>query len=212
MPSGPCSTPTPPPGAPSTAASSPRNWTSAAIRVIPAVQWAAALLEVPPPAAGPAVLAIDVTPQRDHTAIACAWTHGGRPHTAIAAHAEGTDWAAAEAARIAARLHASVVIDDGSAASTMIQPLRRAGARVRTITGRDIARACGEFYDDVMHGAMTIGPDPALNDAAAGALQRTFADAWAWGRRASASDISPLCAATWAAWGLRHAESGPIIV
>lgn len=186
--------------------------TRATARVIPAEQWAAARREAAPPAAGPAVLSVDVTPMRDRTAIACAWHIDGHPHTAVVGHGDGTDWAAAELARIAGRLRAAVCIDDGSPASTLIEPLRRAGVRVRTIAGRDIARACGEFYDDVMAARLTITPDQALDAAAAGAVQRPLADAWAWGRRRSTSDISPLCAVTWAAWGLRHAEAIPVIV
>jgi len=186
--------------------------TRATARVIPAEKWAAARRPIDPPAGGPAVLAVDVTPMRDRTAIAAAWTVDGHSHTAVVGHGDGTEWAAAELARISRRLRAPVVIDDGSPASTLIDQLKRAGIQVRTLSGRDIARACGEFYDEVMTGRLTLTPDQALDAAAAGAVQRTLADAWAWGRRRSSSDISPLCAVTWAAWGLRHAEPGPVIV
>jgi hypothetical protein len=187
-------------------------WTSAVDRIIPAAQWKAALVEAPPPQAGPACLAVDVAPDRGQTAIGVAWHRDGRLHAAVAAHDSGTDWAAAETARIARRLRATVVIDEGSAAGTLIEPLRRAGVRVRTIGARDVARACGETYDELMGGRLTLTPDPALDVASAGAVKRTLADSWAWGRRASAADITPLCAITWAAWGMRHPEALPMIV
>jgi hypothetical protein len=36
-----------------------------------------------------------------------------------------------------------------------------------------------------------------------GALKRPLGDAWAWSRKSSSVDISPLVAATLALWGLR---------
>ena len=42
---------------------------------------------------------------------------------------------------------------------------------------------------------MHIGQDP-LDDACAAATRRPIGDAWAWGRKASGSDISPMVAVT----------------
>lgn len=187
-------------------------WTSTGERVISAAVWAAVQSPAPPPHAGPAVLAVDVTPQRDHAAIAAAWQHDGSTRAALVAHAPGTDWCVTELTRLARRLSAAVVIDEGAGASTLIGPLRRNGVRVRTITGRDIARACAELFDDLTAGRLRVTPDPALDTAAAGAVQRPFGDAWAWGRRASSVDISPLCAVTFAVWGDRHADALPMLV
>jgi hypothetical protein len=39
-----------------------------------------------------------------------------------------------------------------------------------------------------------------LDSAVAGAVRRNVGDAWAWGRRTSDIDISPLVAVTLAAW------------
>jgi hypothetical protein len=43
---------------------------------------------------------------------------------------------------------------------------------------------------------LKVRPHPAFDAARAGATERPLGDAWAWGRRKSSVDISPLVAAT----------------
>jgi hypothetical protein len=56
-------------------------------------------------------------------------------------------------------------------------------------------------------------PHPALSAALAGAGKRPLGDAWAWDRRGTSVDISPLVAATLARWAYtsreRPADEGP---
>ena len=67
---------------------------------------------------------------------------------------------------------------------------------------REMAAACGQFYDAVTTQALTHFDDAPLATALAGAQKRDLGDAWAWARRTVGVDISPLVAATEAAWGL----------
>jgi hypothetical protein len=52
-----------------------------------------------------------------------------------------------------------------------------------------------------------------LSVAVAGARKRTLVDAWAWSRKSSSVDISPLVACTLAFWGVATSEvyDGPLI-
>ena len=97
-------------------------------------------------------------------------------------------------------------------AAGMIEPLRAAGARPLALRARDVAMACADLYDGILGRQVRIVPDPAPDAAAAGAVRRPIGDAWAWGRRRSTADITPLCAITWALWVHRRPVAEPTLV
>jgi len=67
---------------------------------------------------------------------------------------------------------------------------------------REVAAACGQFYDAVTEQSLSHLDQAPLASALAGAQKRPLGDAWAWARRIVSVDISPLVAATLAKWGL----------
>jgi hypothetical protein len=71
-----------------------------------------------------------------------------------------------------------------------------------TVNASEMARACGALYDAVMDtkSLRHLG-QPDLDAALAGARKRDLGDAWAWHRKDSTVDISPLVAVTLAAHG-----------
>ena len=95
-----------------------------------------------------------------------------------------------------------VVIDEGSAASTLIGPLRDAKISVETTTSRKLAQACGAFYDAAVESdGLRHLDDPLFVTALKAAQSRPLGDAWAWDRKKPTDDITPLVAATLAYWG-----------
>jgi hypothetical protein len=76
------------------------------------------------------------------------------------------------------------------------------------VTGREFAQACGAFYDDVVEGRARIRRHDSLDAAVAGAKKRTVGDAWAWARKDTSVDVSPLVAVTIARWAAMHVEGG----
>jgi hypothetical protein len=60
--------------------------------------------------------------------------------------------------------------------------------------------ACGLASDDVKEGRWRHLGQQELNDAVTGAVKRAVGDRFAWGRRKSTCDISPLEAVTLAAY------------
>jgi hypothetical protein len=74
--------------------------------------------------------------------------------------------------------------------------------RVRVINTRDVVAACGAFYDAAMADTLRHPDQPVLNEALAAARKRPLGDAWAWHRKDTATDITPLVAVTFAAYGL----------
>jgi hypothetical protein len=69
--------------------------------------------------------------------------------------------------------------------------------------GRDMAIACGQFFDGVMEPVPKLRhtDQPQLNVALSVARKRPLAGAWAWNRKDAESDITPIVSATLALWG-----------
>lgn len=191
---------------------------------VPSVEeWA--LLGDPEVAGGDIVaLAVDITPARSHAAIvAVGLTAEGRPRVRILDHGEYGEWLLQRMLILTERLKPVCwVLDDKSAAGTLILPLERAGiVRMPADTDDRDARkgpqrgqlwiptpmqygaACGTFTDTVRQGGLVHGAQDALTVAIDGAKTRPLGDgAWAWGRKIASADISPLVAATLAMAGL----------
>lgn len=173
--------------------------------------WAAAAADVDPPTTGPAAVAIDVAPDRSATSIAVAWRRGQTTAAAVAVTGPGTGWVLEHAARLAHQLACPVTYDERSAAAALVDAWP-ATVRRRAMGTRDVTTAAQQVHDAVAHGTITIRPDPALDVAAAGAVTRPIGDAWAWGRRTSTADITPLVALTFACWGLWHETREPLLL
>ena len=120
-------------------------------------------------------------------------------------HGPGTSWVAAKMAARLAERDGPVFIDPRSPAGALLVDLGELGIVPEDVSPQQHAQACGGLL-----AAVTFdGPDrrflhtdqPHLNAAVTGATRRAYGDAWAWSRRSSKVDISPLVAVTLARWG-----------
>lgn len=156
--------------------------------------------------------AVDVTPDRSSAVIAVAGLRqDSLLHVEVILRERGTAWVVRELVRLSDRYDpVAVVVDPSSPAGSLIGEIEDAGVPVMTTTARDAAMACGQFYDAVMHTKTLrhLGQD-SLSAALGGAEQRRVGDAWCWDRKTLTVDLSPLVAATLAAWGLDSAALGP---
>jgi phage terminase large subunit-like protein len=171
--------------------------------------WDALADPTPPAPTGTRVLALDVAPDRRRACVAAAADLGeGRVLVEIlAAEHHGVAWVADEvAALVAQHKPDAVVLDSASQARSLIAPLAQAGVTVTTTDLKAMTEACGMFFDAVVEGRLVHRDDPTLNAAIEGAKQRNVGDAWAWARRTSASNVTPLVAATLALWGTSQAR------
>ncbi|MFE6223017.1 terminase [Streptomyces sp. NPDC057854] len=161
------------------------------------------------------VLAVDVSPNREFSAVAVCGSNGTCLHVEITSdelsvdHRPGVDWVVRRVKEIWDRVKPdAVVVDKVSQAGSLVDQLEHQGVTVISPTTAEYAQGCGQFFSgvqprrgevaDIVH----IG-QPTLNSAVAGADKRMLADKWAWDKKTSASDITPLVAATLAAWGYR---------
>lgn len=151
----------------------------------------------------PVAFAVDVTPERTHAAISVAGTSGEAVHVEVVEHRPGTGWVVERVVELVERWSPrAVVLDAGGPAGSLVADLQKRGVDVVTPKVREIGQACGMFFDAVSEQRVVHLDQAPLSTALAGAQQRPLGDAWAWARRGVNVDISPLVAATLAAWGL----------
>jgi hypothetical protein len=163
----------------------------------------------------PVAFAIDMTPERSHAAIAVAGAWRGGTHVEVVDHRPGTGWILDRAEELHKKWKPRCwVVDAGGPAGSLIEDLAdRLGVEIVSPKAREVAAACGQFYDAVTEQTLSHLDQAPLSAALAGAQQRPLGDAWAWARRVVSVDISPLVAATLAKWGLGAPveESGDIL-
>lgn len=157
------------------------------------------------------VVAVDVALDRQMSAASAAGRRGdGLTHVQVVKHDRGTDWVVPYAVQLADRARAiAVVLDPSGPAGSLIPDFLDRGIEVRVTGARDMAQACGAFYDDAMHARLRHRKQSPLEQALGAARKRELGDAWAWGRKQSAADITPLVSATLAHWGVATAPAPP---
>jgi hypothetical protein len=155
----------------------------------------------------PVALALDVTPERSAAAIGAAGAaKDGNLAVDVIEHRPGTGWVVARLADLVRRHRpCAVVVDERSAAASLIQDLQDAGVTVDRASTTDLTTATGQFWQRVQPDTLTLRHPghPALTAAVAGAKRREIGDggAWAFTRKDVTVDVSPLIAVTLAAWG-----------
>mgnify|MGYP000240403512 CR=1 FL=1 len=150
----------------------------------------------------PVALAVDVTPDRSLSSLAAAGVGSdGRWHVELIKNAPGTDWLVERTAAVAARHQVvGVGLDPSSAAGSLVGDFVRAGIDPVLAKPRDMASACGRLFDVVTEDKLRHRGQSEVQDALVGARKRPLADAWAWDRKFTSVDLSPLVALTLALW------------
>jgi hypothetical protein len=145
----------------------------------------------------PIVLAFDVSPERRTTIAAAGRNQSGDFHVEIAKTWPSTKPLVEELARLVEEQSPTDVVCDGyGPAASMVGACAEAGVFVKTLNSAEHAQACGQLADLVVQGTLKHRNPAPLQNAVRGAATRPLGDAWAWSRKSSAVDISPLVAAT----------------
>ena len=79
---------------------------------------------------------------------------------------------------------------------------------MKALSTQEHAQACGMFYDAVANSTLRHMGQPELLAAIKGAGRRQLGDAFAWSRRSSTVDITPLVAATLGVWAVANVPVG----
>lgn len=173
----------------------------------------------PPPIVTPVALMVDMTPDRSRSTVALV---GGRPDGVprgeIVRNDAGSAWVVADLIELATNENVcGVALDPAGPAGSLISKLHQAGftedgpfPELHLFSTREMAQACGDFYDDVNAGLFRHMGDPLMSAAIGAAKKRPTGDAWLWSRK-DLTDISPLVAMTGARahWLNTHASTEP---
>lgn len=167
--------------------------TSSSERIIPEVTWRAACHgDVGP--SGRLKFVVDVSPDRDWTAIASA----GGGVVELIDYRPGAGWAVDELERLTRMHGGSVALEKNGPAGSLIIDLENRGIDVETLSGPDVQKACGQFFDEIPDGKVSIRIGPFhrhLESAVLAASKLVSGDVFRWGRRSSV-DITPLMVVT----------------
>jgi hypothetical protein len=159
----------------------------------------------------PVCFAFDVRPDRSKATISAAgYRADGLKHVEVIEQAAGTGWVAPKLADLTGRNRPiAVVCDIGGPAASLIAHLDKLGVEVRTVTAKELAQGCGLMFDEVEQGTLRHLGTAEMKSAIKGAARRPLGDAWAWSRKSSTVDISPLVSGTLALWGLLNIDQKP---
>ncbi|HVN51046.1 MAG TPA: hypothetical protein VMT43_06410 [Acidimicrobiales bacterium] len=162
------------------------------------------MLADPEPFTGdPACFAFDTAPDRSWSTIGvCGRRDDGFWHVEVVDRRHGVGWMVQRLEELHVRYPSALFVCDGiGPVGSLIPRLEQDGVKVSPVTSTEHGRGCGMFYDAVEDGTLRHLGTPELRSAVRGATQRTLGEAWAWSRRNSSVDISPLVACTLALWG-----------
>lgn len=158
-------------------------------------------------------MAVDVPPSRDVASIALV---SGRPDGRV--HAEIID--TVDVPMAADRLlelqnrwsPRAIVVDAGGAASTLVAECRKKGVRLKPISLKDYAAACGGIFDAIKTAALAhLGQEELTEAIGAADMKVRERSLWTWARaKHSVSSISPLIALTlaWSAYAKQANRRG----
>lgn len=147
---------------------------------------------------GPVCLSFDVTPDRAYSSICAAGRRAdGLLHAQVIERRAGTGWLAGRVRELRDEHRPSAVLCDGNGPAASHA---KAVGNVTVLTSTDYVRSCGAFFDMVANSRLRHLGTGELDSAIRGAAKRPLVDAWAWSRKSSAVDISPLVGVTLAAW------------
>jgi hypothetical protein len=152
----------------------------------------------------PVCFAVDAPPDRSRASIAVAgFRSDDLAHVEIVESRGGTGWVVQRAVELC-RAHGPLafIVDVRGPAASLLHELKEADVPVGVVGGTEYANACGLIYDLIDQERIRHLGTPELNSAVRVARKRDLGDAWAWSRKRSSTDISPLVAATLALWGV----------
>jgi hypothetical protein len=154
--------------------------------------------------ADPVAFAFDVRPDRQASAVSVAGVReDGLRHVEVLEHKSGTRWVLDYLEdRVERHDCGPVLFAANSPAAALKRGLGERGIPFEEVSGPDYAQACASFVDDVAEGQLRHRVDLSLAAAVRGVSKRPLGDAWAWSRKKSAVDITPLVSCSLARWAV----------
>lgn len=134
---------------------------------------------------------LDVAENRSSAAIAVS----DGESVELVAHDQGCGWVVDRCNELTREHGGRVAVDFGGPAGVLADQIDACDR----VQGKQVAQACGDFFDRVVESRIRVRTDGALDAAVEGAVKKAVGDMWVWSRKASTADVTPLMAATLAA-------------
>jgi hypothetical protein len=151
-------------------------------------------------------LGVAVSFDLTRSAIVAAGSDADRVPVKPLQHGPGTAWVVPRLVELQRDHGGTVVVDGRGPAASLIPDMEAAGLTVHVASTVDVLDSCAQMYALVREGKLSHAKYPELEVALKGASTRPVGDRWAWGRKTSSADISPLEAASLAAWWVARPE------
>lgn len=150
----------------------------------------------------PVVVGFDVSPNRSRSCVVAAgFRADGLLHVEVLEHKLGTGWVAPYLAEFdQAHSPEAIVCDSKGPVASLVSEIEAHGVKVSTLKMDEITQACGYLFDAVERQALRHLGTNELLAAVRGGVKRPLGDAWAWSRKNSNDDITPIVASTVAVW------------
>lgn len=163
--------------------------------------WEAGRRDARPDGLPVGALALAVSVDLGHSAIvAASEDENGAAWVKPLHHGPGTRGVVERCLELQKAFDVDVVIDGRGPGAVLIPHLEKAGVRLHIASTVDVLNAFANLETKVREGQFLHIQAPELDVAAAGAVRRAVGDRSALGRKKSEADISPLEAASLAAW------------
>jgi len=157
----------------------------------------------------PVCLAYDISPERKASIAAAGRNADGQWHVEVIAQKNGTGWIPDALSRYVDDHEPHMVVCDTFGPSgSMMHAVEEAGVLIEGMTASEHGQACGLLLDAVNEKTLRHLGSADLRNAIKGAATRPLGDAWAWSRKDSNVDISPLVSSTLALWAAMQMPEG----
>lgn len=155
---------------------------------------------IPIPQGAPVFIGVDAPPQLKSASITAAGCHpDGAIGVEVIEHRPGVDWVLPRLVELQRRHRAPVLVARQGPLGYLVEELQRAGVNVTPVGQTEYSDAVARFQTLVVAGQIIHPDDDRLNIAVMG-VQDTRTERPTWRRKDAAMDISPLVAASLAAW------------
>jgi hypothetical protein len=154
---------------------------------------------------GSPALAVDVSPDRSSASISAA---DAGERVELVERRRGARWVIARLGELVKDHGVEVVVLDGRGPAGAFQEEieEEIGFDVTVTSTAEFTQACSGFFDAVKERTLSHGGQPELDAAVKGANTRPLGEAWAFSRKKSDIDITPLVSGALARWGAIKAE------
>ena len=155
--------------------------------------------------AGKVSLAVDAAPDLSWVSIAVAGDRAdGLAHVEVVERCTSVTDAVVILKAMWGKHRMPVHLDPRAAASALIPPLMDARIKVVELNTADLLKACALLKQQVHDGLLRHRGQIPLDQAVQGAAVRAIGEGWAWARKVSTMDITPLMAVTLALHAARN--------